>query len=236
MDGLLELSVFENAQFGVVRVKLINGEPWFVAADVCGALEIGNPSQALKRLDEDEKGIISNDTPGGNQDMLSVNEPGLYTLVLGSRKPEARAFKRWITHEVIPAIRKTGSYSLSLSPAEQLVQQAQLLLEQERRLMAVEDGQEGIRNEQRGIRNELRELEAKVSTHPENCYSISGYASIRGIKVDVNKANMLGRKASSLSREYDYGVTKIPDPRFGKVNVYHEDILKEVFEEYLKGN
>lgn len=107
-----ELQIFQNPQFGEVRVVQKDGEPWFVAVDVCRVLELGNNRQALARLDEDEKGVISNDTPGGKQSLNIVNEPGLYSLVLGSRKPEARAFKRWITHEVIPSIRKTGSYTL----------------------------------------------------------------------------------------------------------------------------
>ena len=105
-----ELTVFENEQFGSVRTIIRDGEPWFVAADVCRALEIGNSRQAIVRLDDDEKGVISTDTPGGAQEMSVVNEPGLYALVLGSRKPEAKAFKRWITHEVIPAVRKHGGY------------------------------------------------------------------------------------------------------------------------------
>ncbi len=107
-----EMTVFQNPDFGQVRTVTRDGEPWFVAADVCRALELGNNRQALKRLDDDEKGVISTDTLGGEQKMNIVNEPGLYSLVLGSRKPEARAFKRWITHDVIPAIRKTGSYSV----------------------------------------------------------------------------------------------------------------------------
>lgn len=107
-----EIKVFENKQFGSVRTILKDGEPWFVAADVCKVLEVGNPTQALSRLDEDEKSItlISNEGNRGNPNMTIVNEPGLYALVLGSRKPEAKAFKRWITHEVIPAIRKHGGY------------------------------------------------------------------------------------------------------------------------------
>lgn len=105
-----ELQIFRNSIFGSVRAIEVNGDPWFVAVDVCRALEIGNTSQALSRLDADEKGVISNDTPGGKQEMSIVNEPGLYTLVLGSRKEEAKAFKRWITHEVIPSIRKNGGY------------------------------------------------------------------------------------------------------------------------------
>lgn len=106
-----ELTVFENEQFGSVRTIIRDGEPWFVAADVCRALEIGNSRQAIVRLDDDEKGVISTDTPGGAQEMSVVNEPGLYALVLGSRKPEAKAFKRWITHEVIPTIRRHGAYA-----------------------------------------------------------------------------------------------------------------------------
>lgn len=107
-----EVSVFESNDFGSVRTINISGQPWFVAADVCKALDVGNPSQALSRLDDDERGntLISNEGNRGNPNVAIINEPGLYTLVLGSRKPEAKAFKRWITHEVIPAIRQTGGY------------------------------------------------------------------------------------------------------------------------------
>lgn len=103
-----DMQVFTNNMFGQVRVVQRDGEPWFVAADVCKALETDRT--ATRRLDDDEKGVHSTHTPGGHQDVTIVNEPGLYTLVLGSRKPEAKLFKRWITHEVIPAIRKTGGY------------------------------------------------------------------------------------------------------------------------------
>ena len=105
-----ELQVFNSSEFGNVRVVQVDGEPWFVAADVCRALEISNSRDAVARLDDDEKGVGSTDTLGGKQGMQIINEPGLYTLVLGSRKPEAKAFKRWVTHEVLPTIRKTGSY------------------------------------------------------------------------------------------------------------------------------
>lgn len=91
--------------------KTLEGEPWFVAADVCRALGLGNSSDAIRKLDADEKdGVDLIDPIGRKQNTAIINEPGLYTLVLSSRKPEAKAFKRWITHEVIPAIRKTGGY------------------------------------------------------------------------------------------------------------------------------
>lgn len=84
-----------------------NGEPWFVAKDVCDILEISNPSDALKRLDDDERSRFN---LGRQGETNIVNEAGLYVLVLGSRKPEAHEFKRWVTHEVLPQIRKTGGY------------------------------------------------------------------------------------------------------------------------------
>ena len=105
-----KMQVFSSEQFGNVRVVERDGEPWFVAADVCKALEIANNRDALTRIDDDEKGVALADTLGGKQEVTIVNEPGLYSLVLGSRKPEAKVFKRWVTHEVIPTIRKTGGY------------------------------------------------------------------------------------------------------------------------------
>lgn len=105
-----------------VRVVSLGGEPWFVASDICDVLEITNPSQSLKRLDEDEYTLISIEGASNGLPVNAVNESGLYALVLGSRKPEAKAFKRWITHEVIPAIRKTGSYALKPQPAYRLPQ------------------------------------------------------------------------------------------------------------------
>lgn len=89
-----------------VRAVTLEGEPWFVAADVCRALELERTNRALSRLDDDEKGTHSVSTPGGRQMMSIVSESGLYALVLSSRKPEAKAFKRWITHEVIPQDRR----------------------------------------------------------------------------------------------------------------------------------
>lgn len=107
---------YEGRQVRVITDE--QGMPWFVAADVCSTLGIGNVSQALSRLDADEKTLISNEgaPAGGPQSLNLINESGLYSLILGSRKPEARAFKRWVTHEVLPAIRKTGRYELRPEP------------------------------------------------------------------------------------------------------------------------
>lgn len=93
-----------------------DGAPWFVAADVCAALGIANSRDAVARLDDDEKGVATTDTLGGAQHLATVNESGLYSLILTSRKPEAKRFKKWVTAEVLPAIRKTGSYSVAADP------------------------------------------------------------------------------------------------------------------------
>ena len=121
------LLIFENPEFGQVRTTLVDNEPWFVAADVCKALEIGNPRQAVSRLDDDEKlnTVINSDGIRGNPNMTIVSEPGLYSLILRSRKPEAKVFKRWITHEVIPSIRKHGAY-VSDSVLDQLEEHPEL--------------------------------------------------------------------------------------------------------------
>lgn len=109
-----DLQIFKNNTFGNVRVLEKNGDPWFVAKDVCECLEINNSRQALSRLDTDEKADVILNDGSQNRRMNIVNEYGLYSLVLSSRKPEAKEFKRWITHEVIPSIRKYGSFNMAI--------------------------------------------------------------------------------------------------------------------------
>lgn len=105
-----EMQVFNNDQFGKIRAITRDGEPWFVAVDVCRALEVGDTGKATGRLDDDELTRIKIVSGGQSREVIVVSEAGLYGLVLGSRKPEAKEFKRWVTHEVIPSIRKTGGY------------------------------------------------------------------------------------------------------------------------------
>lgn len=107
-----EIQSFSNDQFGTVRaVRGDDGEPLFVAKDVCAALSIA--PTAASRLDDDEKGLRLTQTPGGEQNVLLVTEPGFYKLVMRSRKPEAKAFQRWVTHEVLPALRREGGYMVA---------------------------------------------------------------------------------------------------------------------------
>jgi anti-repressor protein len=123
-----DLSIFNYGQ-NEVRTVLIDGEPWFVARDVCEVLGISNVSDTLSKvLDDDEKGIATVYTLGGVQQVSIISEAGLYSLTLKSRKPEAKLFKRWITHEVLPTIRKTGGVYMSLRKAEELLSNPDLII------------------------------------------------------------------------------------------------------------
>ena len=120
----LDLFHFKGRQ---VRTIQLDGEPWFVAADVCDVLGLNNPSQALSYLDRDERRLITNEAWRTNGNMAVVSEPGLYSLVLRSRRPEAKGFRRWIAHEVIPALRQSGQYRLAAVSSVAAVPSGQLL-------------------------------------------------------------------------------------------------------------
>lgn len=108
MGDVIPLAFEDN----LVRAVERQGEPWFVGNDVCRAMSLANPRTSLERLDEDEKGVHTVDTPGGSQTVIIVSEAGVYRLVFTSRKPEAEKFKRWLAHDVLPALRKHGKYAV----------------------------------------------------------------------------------------------------------------------------
>jgi len=146
-DSPITQFVFGN---DVVRVSQIDGSPWWVAKDVCDILGLSNLSESLRNLEDDERGSLVLNTLGGPQSHVTINEPGLYSLIFRSRKPEAKAFKRWVTHEVLPTIRKTGGvYIAPESVAAQKIlddpiEEMEKILsiaknERDKRLVAVEE-------------------------------------------------------------------------------------------------
>lgn len=167
------LKVFEKAEFGRVRVVECEGEPWFVAKDVCECLELTDVSKTISLLDDDEKGTNSIRTPGGEQQMLVVSEPGLYSLILRSRKPEAKAFKRWVTHEILPSIRKTGHYGAPETEDEILA-----------RALVIAEGRLGMLSHavselQEQIALDAPKVElAEAIMETEECVSINQFAKI----------------------------------------------------------
>lgn len=141
-----ELQVFNYNQKQIRTVQL-NDEMWFVLKDVCDVLGISKYRDVADRLDEDERALAEVDTLGGVQNMVVVNESGLYNVILRSDKPEAKPFRKWVTSEVLPSIRKTGGYQTkSMTTAQMFAMQAKVNLEQEQRLAALESRAE--RNEQ----------------------------------------------------------------------------------------
>lgn len=153
-----QLQSFNYNGSPVRTVKFPNGNDGFIAKDVCDILDLGNPSQTLTRLDEDEKGIISTDTPGGVQELQAVTESGLYSLVLGSRKPEAKQFKRWVTHEVLPMIRKHGMYA-----TDQLLDNPDFAIEVFQRLKAERERTKVLEIENAKKTQIINELQPKAT-------------------------------------------------------------------------
>lgn len=182
MSNLIPFS-FEGAD---IRVHVdSDGNPWWVAKDVCDVLDIGNPTQAMTRLDEDEKGLISNEGLG-SQPVNIINEAGLWALVLGSRKEQAKTFKRWITHDVIPSIRKTGGYGNPIANIGRK-QLAQMVLEAE----TVIEAQQAAITQQT---NEIKLLAPKAETY-DNFMSAGNSCGLRVF------AKMLGTGPNKMTRK-----------------------------------
>lgn len=217
---------FEGAQ---VRVAIgDDGEPRFVAADVCRVLELPNVSQALSRLQDGETGdIIFSDVTGRPQPTRVVNESGLYRLIFRSSKPEAERLRVLVFKHILPSIRKTGSYSVQqakpMTPSELILMQAQRLVDMERK-QAEHDARitalETARTEDR----------LALGDGAERFYSVLGYASVRGMAaLDTYTAARYGKRATAICRSRGLPFRDLPDPRFGKVNIYPESVLLEVF-------
>ena len=116
-----ELKIFDNEEFGEIRTVLVDGEPWFVGKDVASALGYAKPADAIgKRVDLEDRGISKMETPSGRQDMVIINESGLYSLIFSSKLESAKRFKHWVTSEVLPSIRKTGEYAMNDVAAEKI--------------------------------------------------------------------------------------------------------------------
>lgn len=183
------VKVYKNSP---VRIVEKGGEPWFVAKDVCDILALGNPRSSIALLDEDERGVHSMDTPSGKQEMGIISEAGLYSLILRSRKPEAKAFKRWVTHEVLPSIRKTGAY-LSPGMSNEHVKALVATLEEEmyRRIQA---------------ENRLAKLEAHAEELARSAIPATPFGEL---------SQKTGRPRTCLVRNYLRSAQEVKQEHFG---------------------
>lgn len=183
------LRTFTDERFGSVRTVLRDGEPWFVAADVCRALELSNPTVSVGRLDDDERAKFN---LGRQGEGTIVSEPGLYTLVLGSRKPEAKAFKRWITHEVIPAIRKRGGY-LTPEAIEEAITSPDFLIRLATTLKEEQEKNRKLAQENAQLAKRIEEMTPDVEL---------AQAALQSGEADAigNVADMYGTTAQTLNK------------------------------------
>lgn len=203
-----------------IRVEMIDGESWFIAADVCAVIGLDNPTMAVKRLVEGDLITIEvSDVRNVPRQMNAVNESGLYDLILDSRKPEARAFRRWVTSEVLPSIRRTGAYAVPMTTAEMLVVQAQQLVDQERRVAAQEE--------------RTLTLEAKLSAieGEHDYFTALAYAKRHGLCTEVAYLSRVGKRATKIAQETGQPMGSRPDARWSSVKTYPAAVLDLAFSE-----
>ena len=222
--------IFSKENLGSVRTIFANNQVWFCIKDVCDILELTNPTAVAQRLDEDERAKFN---LGRQGETNFTNESGLYTLILRSDKKEAKPFRKWITSEVIPAIRKTGKYEEKKKPltqAELILQQAQWMVEAESRINNIENNVIGLAGTVQNNDKSIKRLENNQRrTVTSNHLTVIAYANIKGIKPKSYHAPSIGKKATKICREKDLLIGTTVDSRYGLINTYPVEVLDEIF-------
>lgn len=222
------IKLFENPQFRV-RVIMRCADPWFVAKDACDCLELTNVSKACQTLDEDEKGITKVYTLGGSQDMMLISESGLYTLIMRSNKPEAKVFRKWVTSEVLPSIRKTGGYGIRTvddmindpDTAIRLLTQLKILRLQNKQLAMERD--EAIRTKSMiGSHREASAM-ATVSAKSRKCAKLTaGNAELKDAVGRGSNWRTVAMMRAEWEREFGHA------PSWNKLQKFSADLPKEM--------
>lgn len=199
-----------------IRVVLIDGEPWFVANDVCSVLEIASPRVAVSRLNTDDvcqTDVI--DGMGRTQRTTVINEPGLYELIFRSDKPEAARFRRWVVKDVLPQIRRTGMYSEPMDELDRLELAIAAARRDRARISAVEQRQDTMEAHLAGALGQYDE------------FTTLAYAKLNDLPTDRVSCQKHGQRAVKLMRERKMNPPrKRQDATFGTVNVYPAEILE----------
>lgn len=239
-----------NYESSEIRTVQVNGEPWFVLSDVCKVLEISNSRNISSRLEPDEKGVTLVDTLGGAQQMTIINESGLYTVILRSDKPQAKPFRKWVTSEVLPSIRKHGSYSVQSQFAD-LSPQLQVLIQMETRQKQIEARQAEQATALAGLEQKIQntcEVIAldktawrKDSEHLINKIARAtgeGYGGIRLVYEEIYRSiesragvSLNTRLTNKRNRMAGEGVCKSKRDKLTRVDIIAED--KKLIEIYV---
>ncbi|WP_423903224.1 BRO-N domain-containing protein [Campylobacter showae] len=232
----MNLEIFKNENFEIRVAVDENNEPLFCLADVCKVLEIQNVTDvknAIKREFDDGLDLTYPifDSLGREQNATFITEPQLYFVLMRSDKPNAKPFRMFVNKEVLPSIRKTGSYTQKpLNSIDYLQMQLNVMREHDERLTAIEQKRQ---KDERRFRN--LENTAKRDESLKEYTTAVGFGILKGISLDKIQCQRLGTKAAKISRSVGVLIVDIPDQKHGKVGTYRRDILEQAFNE-LKFN
>lgn len=254
------LKLFENPQFRV-RVIMRCAEPWFVAKDACDCLAIADASQACKNLDDDEKQVVARSPElsllfresSNAPTMMLISESGLYTLMMRSNKPEAKVFRKWVTSEVLPSIRKTGGYGIrtvddmindpdtAIRLLTQLkilrLQNDQLAMERDEAIRTkyhfVEGRDAKVCGELGGLRTQNEALRKQIGDSKTHKAAkaipwLSEYFNTRNRGLYISLASKLNKIEADMPSEFAH--TKIEDSQYGQINAYHVAVIEKLHE------
>ncbi len=240
-----ELTIFNFSENEIRVVTGENGEPWFVAADVCRVLDIKNPTQAMNRLDDDKKQVIDfsalysnegviNQQLNSGQKISIINESGLYSLVLTSRKLEAKAFKKWITSEVLPSVRKSGGYQLKPMTQLEFAKAQVVLLERLEEIERQRDIALQTKAEIGSRREATAMATASAATRKANALEIEldrsrDYCTIKRMQMIYHGMEFNWRALKQASIEMGVLAVDVFDQNYGKVKAYHRDVWREAY-------
>lgn len=227
-----EMKIFKFESFEV-RVANLDGTTWFIARDVSNTLGYSQLGHALRLVDSDDKLLITNKNPLAgflnfpipDRGMYVINESGVYSMVFNSERQDAKKFKKWVTSEVLPSIRKTGKYEVNpfSSPEDLMVGQAKLMLQVCESLAGLQKKVLGLESSQQAINQRLDEA------LPRDQYiTIMGLCAKYHLRMTTEEKRLLGMEASSCCRKRGLMIDSVPDKRYGTVNVYPEFILCEL--------
>ena len=225
----MNLEIFKNENFEIRVAVDENNEPLFCLSDVCKALELTNASVVkdaiLSEFELDKLNLGSFDTGYGVKEFTMITEPQLYFVLMRSDKPKAKPFRMFVNKEILPSIRKTGSYTnKSFNQLDFMQLQLNYLKEQDKKIYALENKTDDLAKEQLKTKHNINRL-----LNNDNYMTVIAYANLKGIKANSYNSAVIGKKATKLSKEQGAFMGAVIDPRYGRVNTYNIDILNQLF-------